>query len=157
MLRVFSLIQPVIAQHVDIPVLTSPLIMIPIIHRMLKPDQSIIVVTASKRLPTNELFEAVGANLDDRFVVAGLDDPQTFYSMCMGGSAISYDTGDLFKDVVDAVEDTQNSGAVLLECTILPPFAAGLKQATGLPVFDFIACVEWMHRAVIPKSYHGFL
>ena len=84
-------------------------------------------------------------------MVAGLDDPQTFYSICMGGSAISYDTVDLFKDVVDAVEDTQNSGAVLLECTILPPSAAGLKQATGLPVFDFIAFVEWMHRAVIPK------
>lgn len=36
----FSLIQSQIAAAVSIPVLTSPLIMIPVIHQMLKPQQS---------------------------------------------------------------------------------------------------------------------
>jgi len=156
----FSLIQSVIAAAVNIPVLTSPLIMIPVIHQMLKPEQSVVVVTASKKLLSSEFFSAVGVDINYRVVVAGLDDSAVFNSMCMGGKAISYDTDDLRDDVVEAIQQAQKSdpkiGAVLLECTTLPPFAIDIKAQTGLPVFDFIACVEWMHRALHPSCYSGY-
>ncbi len=155
----FSLIQPIIAASVSIPVLTSPLIMIPVIHQMIKPDQSIVVVTASKKLLSGEFFSAVGADINHRIIVAGLDNSAVFNSMCMGGKAISYETDDLRDDVIDSIQHAQKSnpqiGAVLLECTSLPPFAAAVKEHTGLPVFDFIACIEWMHRALIPTRYSG--
>ena len=48
-----------------------------------------------------------------------------------------------------------NIGAVMLECTTLPPYAADIKEITGLPVFDFVACVEWMHRALNPTRYRS--
>ena len=157
----FSLIQPVIAAHVSIPVMTSPLMMLPVIHQMLKPDQSIVVVTAAAELLSEEFFSAVGADLYERIVVAGLDNSETFNSMCMGGTAISFESDDLLADIVESVQLAQQSnpniGAVLLECTTLPPFAADIQERTGLPVFDFIACVEWMHRAVIPKRYSGYI
>ncbi|MFT4650088.1 MAG: Asp/Glu/hydantoin racemase [Polaribacter sp.] len=157
----FSLIQPVIAAAVNIPVLTSPLIMIPVIQQMLKPTQSVVVVTASKKLLSSEFFSAVGVDINHRVTVAGLDNSEVFYSMCMGGKAISYETDDLRDDVVLSIQQAQKSdpniSAVLLECTSLPPFAADIKAQTGLPVFDFIACVEWMHRALHPTPYKGYL
>ena len=157
----FSLIQPVIAAHVDIPVLTSPLIMIPVIQQMLKPDLSVVVVTASARLLSQEFFTAVGADLDDRVILAGLDDSKIFNAMCMGGTEISIETEDLYADIVSAIDEARARdpaiGAVLLECTSLPPFANEIRSATGLPVFDFIACIEWMHRAVVPRQYSGYI
>lgn len=156
----FSLIQPAIAAAVSIPVLSSPLIMIPVIQQMLKPDQSIVVVTASKKLLSSEFFSAVGADINHRVRVAGLDDSAVFNSMCMGGKAISYETDDLRDDVLLEIEQARKSdpnvAAVLLECTTLPPFAADIKERTGLPVFDFIACVEWMQRALHPSRYSAY-
>jgi Asp/Glu/hydantoin racemase len=157
----FSLIQPLMAASVSVPVLTSPLIMIPVIHQMIKPEQSVVVVTASKRLLSGEFFTAVGVDISHRIVVAGLDNSAVFNSMCMGGKAISYETDDLRDDVILSIQQAQKSnpgiGAVLLECTSLPPFAADIRELTGLPVFDFIACIEWMHRALIPIRYSGYI
>ncbi len=157
----FSLIQPVLAQHVSIPVMTSPLMMIPVIQQMIRPDQSVLVVTAAAKLLSNEFFTAVGADLGHRTTLAGLDDSKVFNAMCMGGTAISFDREELQKDVLDAIAEARerdpNVGAVLLECTSLPPFAEDVRHATGLPVFDFIACVEWMHRSVVPKRYTGYI
>lgn len=67
----FLPIQPVITAEVNIPILTSPLIMIPIILQMLKPDQSTLVVTASKKLLTSEFFSAVDVDTNHRVTLAG--------------------------------------------------------------------------------------
>ena len=157
----FSLIQPVIAAAVSIPVLTSPIIMIPIIQQMLLPNQSVLVITASKKLLSEAFFTAVGVDINHRVVVAGLEKSATFNSMCMGGKAITFDSDELEKDLINLVSCAQvkdkNIGAVLFECTTLPPFAFSVQNKTGLPVFDFIACVEWMHRSVVAKQYSGYI
>ncbi len=157
----FSLIQPVIAAAVNIPVLTSPIIMIPIIQQMLQPHQSVLIITASKKLLSADFFTCVGVEMNQRLVVAGLDGSISFNSICMGGTATTLETNDLERDLVNLVSEHQASnksiGAVLLECTTLPPFAHSIQEKTGLPVFDFIACVEWMHRAVVAKQYSGYI
>lgn len=157
----FSLIQPVIAAHVSIPVMTSPLMMIPIIHQMLKPDQSVVVVTADGKLLTHEFFTAVGVDPNDRITIAGMENATTFRSFCMFGPETSYETDDVRDEVIDAIAEARDRdpsiGAVVLECTSLTPYAHDVRAATGLPVHDFIACVEWMHRAVVPKQYSGYI
>jgi Asp/Glu/hydantoin racemase len=157
----FSLIQQAVAASVNIPVITSPLVMIPVIRQLLKPEQSIIVVTASARLHSEEFFSAVGVDRSDRLHLVGLDDSAAFNSICMCAPGIELETDDLRDDVVNGVEQARalnrDAGAVLLECTSLPPYAAEVNAKTGLPVFDFIACIEWLHRAVVPKHYQGYI
>ena len=163
----YSLIQPILAKHVSIPILTSPLIMLPIIHQMMPPEKSVVVVTAAKRLLTFEYFEAVGADINDRIKVIGLDDAPVFNSFCLvdkpkGQKGVNGFEFNAFRDelcelIGKACDDDPEIGAIMLECTSLPPFAADIHEHTGLPVYDFIACVEWMHRAVVPKRYLGYI
>ncbi|MFA3917829.1 hypothetical protein [Ruegeria hyattellae] len=157
----FSLIQPILAKHVSVPILSSPLIMLPVIHQMMPPEKSIAVVVASEKLLTAEYFDAINAKRDERIVIVGMDDAPVFNSFCMGGPETGYEFDDFGAELCELM-DTQIAkhpeiGAIMLECTSLPPFAARIGAHTGLPVYDFIACVEWMHRAVVPKTYDGYI
>jgi len=35
-------------------------------------------------------------------------------------------------------------GAILLECSDMPPYAAAIQAETQLPVFDFITLIRWL-------------
>ncbi|MBT4890794.1 MAG: hypothetical protein HON65_14695 [Rhodospirillales bacterium] len=157
----FSLIQEVIAKSVSIPVMTSPLMMIPIIRQMLRPDQSIAVVTASAKLLSTEFFSAVNVDMSDRITLVGLDNSVAFNSICMCATGTTLETDELRDDILNGISRARvqdlNIGAVLLECTSFPPYAADVNKETGLPVFDFISCIEWMHRAVVPMQYNGYI
>ena len=50
-----------------------------------------------------------------------------------------------------------NVGAILLECSDMPPYAADIQAATQLPVFDFITLIKWMHSAVMQRPYAGWM
>jgi Asp/Glu/hydantoin racemase len=39
-------------------------------------------------------------------------------------------------------------GAIVLECTNMPPYRADIQAATGLPVFDITTLVRMVHDAV---------
>ena len=64
---------------------------------------------------------------------------------------------DVVTAVQEVVESNTSIGAVVIECTNLPPFAVDIQQATGLPVFDQIAFIDMIYRAVAPKRYQGIL
>ena len=38
--------------------------------------------------------------------------------------------------------------AFVLECTDLPPYSAAIRRQSGLPVFDFITLVNYVHSAI---------
>jgi len=40
-------------------------------------------------------------------------------------------------------------GAIVLECTNMPPFSADVQAATGLPVFDVTSLICMVHEAVV--------
>ena len=46
-------------------------------------------------------------------------------------------------------------GAILLECSDLPPYAWIIQQASGLPVYDFITLINWAENAVAQQMYQG--
>jgi Asp/Glu/hydantoin racemase len=40
-------------------------------------------------------------------------------------------------------------GALVLECTNMGPYTPDLQRATGLPVFDMVALVRFVHAALV--------
>ena len=47
-------------------------------------------------------------------------------------------------------------GAIVLECSMLPPYAKAVQDATGLPVFDFITMINYFHDATHRQPYRGY-
>jgi hypothetical protein len=48
-------------------------------------------------------------------------------------------------------------GAILLECTELPPHARAIQKAVGMPVWDFPTMVDWIYNGVVRRSFRGFI
>ena len=61
------------------------------------------------------------------------------------------------QDVVEAalrlVAGHPEVGAIVLECTNMPPYAAAVQAATGLPVYDIYSMITWFHAGLRPRDF----
>lgn len=73
----------------------------------------------------------------------------------------SFDNAGTMNEVVSAavklVEENPDIGAILLECSDMPPYAYAVQAATGRPVFDFITLIYWLQRGVMQRPYSGWI
>jgi hypothetical protein len=157
----FSVVQEVLTEEVEIPVFTSPLLLVPLISRMIGRQRKVGILTASKKRLTREFLEPVGIDDSIPFVVEGLEASTEFYACFMGGRRTILDVDLLGRQVVEIasgfVRENPDIGALILECSDLPPFAADIQEATGKPVFDFITFVNAVYQSVVQKRYTGLL
>ena len=52
-----------------------------------------------------------------------------------------------------SVERHRDIGAIVLECTNMPPYAADVSRAVGLPVYDFYSFVCWFQAGLRPRAF----
>jgi Asp/Glu/hydantoin racemase len=156
----FSVVQDALAQAVRVPVFTSPLLLVPLLCRMFG-GREIGILTASKRLLVDGYLRAAGIGPDHRIAIAGLDESNEFNATHMGGTRIEMDVAKLRDEVVaiaaSLARDRHDLAAIVLECSSLPTFAEDVQAATGLPVFDYVAFVEFVFRSVVQRRYEGFV
>ena len=73
------------------------------------------------------------------------------------GNEMEMDVGAARHDNVEAaarlVSDHPEVGAIVLECTNMVPYAADIREATGLPVFSIETFVAWFHAGLVPRRY----
>jgi len=154
----FGYSQREVAAALDMPVFLSSLLQVPIIHRALQPGQSVGILCADSRSLRPALLQACGVTPDIPISIAGLEDAPEFGNILYSRGEFDYDR--LEAEIVGAarqlVEREPAVGAILLECSDMPPFAAAVHAAVGLPVFDFITMITWIHRALVPRPYTGF-
>ncbi len=154
----FAHFQKEVAQAVDVPVFLSSLCQIPTIKLSLKPTQKIAILAASAENITRELLLKVGANLED-CIVKDVGSLESFAPIRFGKTEL--DNGQLTKDLANEVSELVAShpeiGAILLECSDLPPYAYEIQRVTKLPVFDFITMIDWVQHAVVQRRYFGYL
>ena len=90
----------------------------------------------------------------------GLEDKREFRKTVID-EAGTLDAEAVEHEVVDAALEVQGAhpelGALLLECSDLPPYSAAVQAATGLPVFDWIGFINYVHQAVNARPYSGIL
>jgi hypothetical protein len=48
-------------------------------------------------------------------------------------------------------------GAIVLECSDMPPFSRAIQDTVKLPVFDFITMINMVYQAVVQQNYIGFM
>lgn len=147
-----------LAAAIDVPVFSSSLVQAGLVYAMLRPDQKVGIITANKPSLTERHF--VGAGIENvPKVVIGLEDSAFFKGMLEGDGGHEIDVQQTAADMQAAakrlVTENPDVGAIVLECTNMPPFARAVQEATGLPVFDIVTLTEYVYHAVVQRDYHG--
>jgi Asp/Glu/hydantoin racemase len=150
----FSYLQDTLAEEVDVPVFTSPLILVPMVSSMIGKKKKVGIITASKELLSEEFLTPVGIDQSIPHVVAGLDTPGRFYPDFL-------DPESLETSIITAAENLLQThpeiGAIVLECSDFAVASADINKSLGLPVFDYISLVNYVYRVLFPKRHEGFL
>ncbi|MBN9458423.1 MAG: aspartate/glutamate racemase family protein [Bosea sp.] len=149
-----ALLQKELAAALPVPVATSSLLQAPLIEAMLPRGQQVGILTFAAEALTTRHLAAVGVRADTP--VEGLP-PESLFRRVYGNQGGDSDVEALESEVVAAarrlVERHPDVGAILCECTNLPPHSAAIAAATGRPVFDIIGFIEWFARGLAPRSY----
>jgi hypothetical protein len=152
-----SIFQREIAEAVRVPVATSSLMQVPWVQATLPPGKRVGLVTVSARTLSPAHLEGAGVPLD--IPVTGTEAGRELFRVLIKAESTDMDVGLAEADVVGAgtalLERHPDVGAIVLECTNMPPYAAGLQRAVGLPVYDIYSMITWFHAGLRPRRFEG--
>ncbi len=152
--------QEAVTNAVNIPVMLSSLLQLPFIASLLKPSQSIAVICANAPRLTPELISMAFPANDRTIIVEGMQDQPAFQS------AILLESGELDSEAIERevievgkrlLQANPSIGAILLECSDLPPYAKALQDSIHLPVFDFTTMIDFVQAATARRRFDGTL
>ena len=150
-----SIFQKEIAAAVGVPVATSSLMQVPWVQATLPPGKRVGLVTVSGSTLTPAHLEGAGVPLDAPMV--GTEGGQEFFRVLIKAEKQDLDVGLAEQDVVEAgkglVARHPDIGAIVLECTNMPPYAAALQAAIGMPVYDIYSMITWFHAGLRPRAF----
>ena len=150
-----SLFQTELAAHVRVPVATRALIQVPWVQAMLPHGKRGGVITVSAGSLTPGHLAAVGVPPDTPFV--GTEDGREFFRVLIRGEKQDMDVALAAADILDAgrtlVSRHPDIGAIVLECTNMPPYAFALREALGVPVYDIYSLITWLHAGLRPREF----
>lgn len=147
-----------LAAAVNIPVISSSLVQVGLVSTMLAPDKKIGIITAKAPSLGEKHFEGVGITEIDK-VVYGIEHTEFGKTFFDDTNTIDLDLAqnEMIKVAKRMIEENPQVGAIVLECTNMPPFTKAVQEATGLPVFDIIGLIKYVHEAVAPTDYKGYM
>lgn len=147
-----------LASRLEMPVFLSSLLQIPFISSILGPDRKVGIITADSKGLDEPLLLAVGVESGDRLVIQGMEDQPGFSEAVIDETGI-LDSGRVENEAVSVarkmVEDEPKVGATLLECSCLPPYGRAIQEAVGLPVFDYVTMINYVHSALVKRRFGG--
>ena len=128
-----------------VPVATSALMQAAAIQAVLPPGRRVGILTISAATLTEAHLQAAG--VPEGTPVAGIADGCEFQRAILG-NALTLDVDQAEADLAAAARAFQAAhphlGAILLECTNMPPYKKAIAEATGLPVFSIETYVKWL-------------
>jgi len=150
-----SLFQGELAAALGVPVATSALMQVPWVQATLPPGKRVGVVTVRAASLTPAHLAAAGAPADTP--IMGTEGGQEFHRVLVEHASDDLDLALAEQDIVAAGEALVAAhpevGAIVLECTNMPPYAAALSETLGLPVYDVVSLVSWLHAGLRPRRY----
>jgi len=150
-----SLFQAELAAAVKVPVATSALMQVPWVQATLPPGKRVGVITVNKVGVTPRHLEAAGVPLD--VPMEGTEGGREFFRVLIRAEKQDLDVDLARQDILDAAARLTarhpEVGAIVLECTNMPPYAADVAAATGLPVHDIYAMICWFQAGLRPRRF----
>lgn len=145
-----------IARALPVPFASSSLLQVPLVARVLPAGRRVGILTVD------------GASLGPDYLRAAGIDPTTPVIGTEGGAELSRVLlGDLPELNLAAAEADliaagqrllarhPETGAIVLECANMPPYAAALAARLGVPVYDWYSMVRWFVAGLRPRAFLG--
>jgi len=140
-----------LAAAVRVPVFTSSLLLVPLVHRLLPPGRRVGIMTVNAGTLTREHLDGAGIGSDMPIAIAGMETEKEFTRVLLGNELVLDIDAAREEHVRVArrlVAEHSDIAAIVLECTNMPPYAADIQRETGLPVFDIVSLVTMVHTAL---------
>jgi hypothetical protein len=151
--------QDAVTEAVDIPVCLSSLLQIPFIARSLASTQPIGVITADSASLSLDFLKASGIEAPPNpLVIRGMQDEPEFKTAILdekGSLDSDLITEETVRMALSMLAEHPDMGAILLECSMLPPYAKAVQDAVGLPVYDFISAIDFLEAGTDQRRYTG--
>ena len=159
----FGTFQKAIGERIDTPFYSSSLVQLPMLLTVLPSRQKIGVITANGPvLEEAPAIENCGVSPEDkknRIVIQGAEGPE--FTKVLGQTGEPFDVYKLEEEIVAAahkiVDNNDDIGAILLECTELAPAAYAVQSSVRMPVFDYSTLIRFAHDGSRARQYHGYM
>ena len=146
-----AIFQEALANAVDIPVFTSSLLQVPFAQALVGRDRAVGVITASASSLSEKHLRACGITDEMHPIVMGLENAPE-WSKIFDHPDDSFDMDLVTEEILNVarqgVKDHPEIGAIVLECTDLPPFARRIREELDIPVFDFNSMIGHVAMAL---------
>ena len=155
----FANFQQTLKNAVNVFVCASVLVQVPWLLNCLPSQKRLGIVFADRRSFTPVMQEQCGIHNLERLEITDCMDLAPFRALidhpyalphAALGSAITQHLGSFVRQHPDI-------GMLMLQCSELPPYAAVIQAATGLPVVDVNTIVSWAYSVSVRLPYSGHL
>ena len=149
-----SLYQDELSEAVPVPVASSSLMQVPVVNALLPPGKRAGILTISGSTLTAEHLAKAG--VPDGTPVGTTEGRREFTRVILENEPeidVAAAEAENIEAALALTSEHPDLGALVLECTNMTPYAAAIRDATGLPVFSMTNFVNWLHAAVSPRRH----
>lgn len=135
----------------EVPVYTSSLLQVHVAQAVIRTDQKVGIITARKQSLTHKHLAGVGIQ-HYPLVIIGMEEAEEFSSVFIEGKFeldVEKCRGEMLEAALELKTSHPDVGAIVLECTNMPPYADAIRKVTGLPVFDIVTLLNYAYATVV--------
>ncbi len=143
-----ALLQQELADAVDVPVVTSSLVSVPTVARLVGPRRRVGILTFFRDAVGERNYVASGWSSSTIPVsVAGVDGSEAWLEF-LETKEVSPDLrrrlgADLSAAIFELLEREPTIGALVSECTMLPAVLDDIREHVPVPIFDLPTTLDW--------------
>jgi hypothetical protein len=153
------LYQQQIQAQLRVPFLSSSLLQVRYLQSLIPPGRRVGIITLESRSLTDQHLAAAG--LDGEVPIVGMEEVGDHFLATIIGDGEELDVRRAREEHIAAgrlvLQRHPDVGAIVLECTNMPPYAAAIQDVTGVPVHDLTTFVSWIVAAQRRTSFTGWM
>jgi len=146
-----SLFHKELTQSLTVPVFSSSLLQVHMAQSIIKKEQRVGIITAHKVSLTQKHLAAIGIEHYDLEII-GMEESEEFSSVFIGEKhTLDQEkcSREMKETALKLINTNPDIGAIVLECTNMPPYARIIHSATGgLPVFDMVTMINYAYSTL---------
>ena len=149
-----GMIQKELQEAVELPVYTSSLLFVPEIHRTTAGGKRVGILTVSSEQLTahdGAIFDGCDIDRAIPLAIVGMNESpeaKIWARQVTPEFDVEKTEAAIVRVALQLKYDNPDLGAIVLECTEMPPYADAIEAATGLPVFSPLDMVKRVHAQV---------